>query len=121
MPKGNEDLKAKIAKIQKKGKELPPMPSPVQEETDDEDMKALEKEFEERKKALQEKSKASPASDPASEDDQGEADDAGLDQAIQEYSDEGKFRVELVFQLVQLNKSMKEIADTLKGLTNGED
>jgi len=117
MPKGNEDLKAKIAKIQQKGK-APIMQAPVvQEEMPETEeaepsMEALEAEFEAKKKALMQK-KASQA-EPA------EADGAGLEQAIQEYSDEGKFRVELVFQLVQLNKSMKEIADALKSFANND-
>lgn len=125
MPKGNEELKAKIAKIQQKGKkELPPLPTPpqVQEEPQsDEDMKALEAEFEEKKKALMQKSKASPATEPSEPQEEGDAEDAGLEQAIAEYSEEGKFRVELVFQLVQLNKSMKEIADTLKKFADAND
>lgn len=124
MPKGNEDLKAKIAKIQQKGK-LPevqaPAPAIVEEEEAEPSMEALEAEFEAKKKALmQSKKKASPAVQPEQDETEGEADEAGLHQAIAEYSDEGKFRVELVFQLVQLNKSMKEIAETLKGFANGE-
>jgi hypothetical protein len=121
MPKGNEDLKAKIAKMQQKGKAQapePPMPEPEEEQ----DMDALEKEFEAKKQALTQKAKAkaSPAPAPAPEA-EGEADDAGIEQAIAEYSDDAKFRVEVVFQLVQLNKSMKDIADALKGLTNNDE
>lgn len=119
MPKGNEDLKAKITKIQQKGKQLPPMPTPEpeMEESDEASMEALEAEFEQKKQALMKKKKASPAE----AEENAEGDDAGLETAIQEYSDEGKFRVEIVYQLVQLNKNMKEIADALKGLVNNEE
>lgn len=118
MAKGNEDLKAKIAKIQQKGKQLPPMPAPaiqeepMPEETDEASMEALEAEFEAKKKALMKKKEI-----PSYEAESNE----GLEEAIAEYSDEGKFRVELVYQLVQLNKSMKEIADALKSFVNNEE
>lgn len=118
MPKGNEDLKAKIAKIQQKGK-TPVMPvpevledAPAPEETEEPTMEALEAEFEAKKKALMQKKVV--------QEEPAQSDESGLDQAIQEYSDEGKFRVELVFQLVQLNKSMKDIADALKNFAQNE-
>lgn len=130
MPKGNEDLKAKIAKIQQKGKaQQAPVPTiqedmPEVEETEEASMEALEAEFEAKKKALMQKTKASPAGDPSRrvpmEDAEGETEGAGLEQAIAEYADDAKFRVEIVFQLVQLNKSMKEIADALKGLVQND-
>lgn len=122
MPKGNEDLKAKIARIQQKSKAVPaptmPTPEPevldenteMPEADDEESMEALEAEFEARKKALQQKAKPAPA--PVA--------DQGIEQAIVEYADDGKFRVELIFQLVQLNKSMKEIADAMKKFAQQE-
>lgn len=121
MPKGNEDLKAKIAKIQQKGKApaVPEVQEEMPEETEEPSMEALEAEFEAKKQALIQKTKkASPAVKPQQDETEGEADEDGLHQAIAEYSDEGKFRVELVFQLVQVNKSLKEIADALKKFAN---
>lgn len=124
MPKGNEDLKAKIAKIQQKGK-TPVMPvpevhdMPEAEETDEASMEALEAEFEAKKQALMQKAKQPTVQVPM-ESAEVETEGAGIEQAIAEYSDDAKFRVEIVFQLVQLNKSMKEIADALKGLVHNE-
>lgn len=127
MAKGNEDLKAKIAKIQQKGK-APAMPNPEphaeedEVENDEASMEALEAEFEAKKKALMQKVKALPQSSEAEIKSEVERSETvpGLEEAIEEYSDEAKFRVELVFQLVQLNKSMKDIADALKALNNNE-
>lgn len=112
--KGNEELKAKIAKIQQKGKAPADPVPPVQEETvaeqpGDEDMEALNAEFEAKKKALMQKK--APQTLPA---ETGEV----IEEALAEYSNDAKFRVELIFQLVQLNKSMKEIADALKSFAN---
>lgn len=139
MKKGNEDLKAKIAKIQQKGKAASPAPAlevptptpaldiendpniedvtPGEDEGDD--MKALEAEFEAKKKALMQKKvpvKAPEPEQPAQN---------AFDEMLSEYQDEGKFRVELIFQLVKLNEfqrdiaiSTKEIATALKSLTN---
>lgn len=120
MGKGNEDLKAKIAKIQQKGKASMPVPAPVQspstqeepiaEEQSDEDMEALNAEFEARKKALMQKK--TPQAQPV------EKPEDGIEKALEEYADDAKFRVEVIFQFVQLNKSMKEIADALKSFAN---
>lgn len=129
MGKGNEDLKAKIAKIQAKGKA--PVPKVDEEIIEDEGvlkdevlteeptMEALEAEFEAKKQALVNKQKAKSVVEPV-EDQEAQDDDAGIEKAIAEYSDEGKFRVEVIFQLVQLNKSFKDIADTLKGLASND-
>lgn len=114
MNKGNEDLKAKIAKIQAKGKAQAetPMPTPepeVTEDVEDSSMEELQAEFERKKKALQEKAKPKP-----------EVAAPDLSEAISEYSDDGKFRVEVVFQLLQMNKVLNRIALALEGASNDE-
>lgn len=129
MKKGNEDLKAKIAKIQQKGKIPVPSPTPAMEvpeqEEEEESMEALQAEFEAKKKALMEKSKQAKAEVP-----QEQAEDAGegLDKAIAEYSNQGKFNTEVIFQLVQLNQNIRalahetsRIAQALESLTTQEE
>lgn len=119
MPKGNEELKAKIAKIQQKGKSqsIPEVPEEAEvlteedempEPEQDEDMESLEAEFEAKKKALLQKKVSKPVVNP----------EENLEQAMAEYSDDKKFRVEIVFQLVQLNKNLKDIVKFLGGNTD---
>lgn len=129
--KGNEDLKAKIAKIQNKGKSAPVEVPEVADEEDlsgnsdavnedeDADMKALNEKFEAEKKALMEKAKKkapapAPVEEPEQEEEPAEDPEQGIEQAITEYSDDGKFRVETIFQAVQINTTLKSIDASLK-------
>ena len=129
MKKGNDDLKAKIAKIQQKGKAPAPIPAPAvsdqaPEEEAEPSMEALEAEFEAKKQALLQKAKAETAKKVPAQEPEADGQDQnpeGLDQAINEYSDQGKFNVEVIFQLVQINRNLKSIADSLASLINNGD
>lgn len=120
MPKGNEDLKAKIAKIQQKGKQGMPAPAvqeePMQEQPEEDSMEALNAEFEARKKALLEKSNAERQQTEQAMNDEGS--DEAFEKAMTAYSDDGKFRVELVYQWAKTNDSLKRIADALEKVVN---
>lgn len=120
MPKGNEDLKSKIAKLKGKStdeKQLPPMPTPPKETAEEEDLEQLEKEFNERKQKILDKSKEKESQSMSAMD----TSETNLDNALKEYADEGKFRVEVIFQLVKINNNLDRIATCFEGLVNNDE
>ena len=121
--KEREELKARLAKISQSNREKEAEEAPVQSsfqepiikmsKEDPQDLEALEAEFEEKRKALVEKQKKAIQS-PAPEVQSEAPKEDWIEFAIAEFRDEGKYRVEHIAQLVQLNKSLKDLIEVLR-------
>lgn len=119
--KEREELKARLQKISQNKKEstatvprTPVTPQIPDQDEEVQDLSALEAEFEAKKRAIEEKQRKAQIA----EDEQVPTNEIQIAQAIDEYHNDGKFRVELIFQLVAMNNTLKDISAKLGGLGN---
>ena len=115
--KSNEELKARLSRLtQKSNMGQIPAPKIIEEPqvSASDKVKELEREFEEKKRALMEKeieeieeTEEEPQVEIPKENDE------GITKAKEVFSDEASFRLELIYQLVQMNTYLKSIAESL--------
>lgn len=142
--KNMEDLKAKIRKVQGKNNgsdeemdqpELPETPAQIPVQKSDKDQRSiedLEAELAKKKKELAElakKEKEEQPAEPIEDDEEPETDkpkDSGLSRvqqialAIEEYQNDGKFRVEVISQMMIQNRTLADIAESLRKIVEGD-
>lgn len=129
MAKDRDELKARLAKISqtKTVAEVPeetdePMePVIPEQEKEPQDIASLQKSFEAKKKALiakeaERKRQAAEMTEDVEDVPAGEGADS-IATMIEEYQNVGKYRTEMVFQLVALNKTLKLIDNKLGAIT----
>lgn len=133
--KGMEDLKSRISKIKQDSPEepmqsdLPDLPEDVEEETpqtEPKSVKDLEAEFERKKKMLIEKQKnaemkkkmdvETSTPDPSSFANSDMVKDQLINEAVEEYHNDGKFRLELINQLYQINQKIGQLNQNIASL-----
>lgn len=110
--KDREELKARLQKLTQSENKVEEK-APVQEDEED-NLESLEKQFEERKKALIEKQKQEQETkeEVTKEEAQQMNENVRL-QAEERLNNNGVYRFELLVQLVKLNKNIEELTKSL--------